>query len=134
MIKFTKDMEIGISIIDEQHKELVDLINNITSMGIKSTSKEEVEKTLDFLGQYVVKHFNDEETLQRQYSYPDYERHKNIHKDFITDFVKFKEEFHAQGTSIKFAMTLNNFIVAWIVKHIKNADAAFGKFFKEKMK
>ena len=134
MIEIKKDMEIGIPIIDEQHKELVALINNITSMGIKSTNNEEIGKTLDFLGQYVVKHFNDEETLQRQCNYPDYELHKSIHKDFITEFVKFKEEFHAHGTSVKYAMTLNNFIVTWIVKHVKSADVAFGKFYKEKMK
>jgi len=41
MITFSKDLEIGVSLIDEQHKELVDRLNAVTYMGLKSTSKED---------------------------------------------------------------------------------------------
>ena len=59
IIALTKDMETGVSKIDEQHKELIDRLNQVSSMGLKSFSKEETQKTLDFLGDYVVKHFSD---------------------------------------------------------------------------
>jgi len=129
MITLTKDMEIGVAKIDEQHKELVDRINTITSMGLKSVSKEETQKTLDLLGWYVVQHFGDEEALQRKCNYPRYEWHRQIHKDFIVDFTKIKEDFEKNGPSIKFTVELNNRIVKWIVSHIKNVDAEFGKFY-----
>jgi len=129
MITLTKDMEIGVAEIDAQHKELVDRINAITSMGLKSVSKEETQKTLDLLGWYVVQHFGDEEVLQKKCNYPKYEMHKEIHHNFIVDFTKLKEEFAKNGPSVQFTVELNNRIVKWIVSHIKNVDVEFGKFY-----
>ena len=129
MITLTKDMEIGVAKIDEQHKELIDRINTIISMGLKSVSKEETQKTLDLLGRYVVQHFSDEEALQRKCNYPKYEWHRELHHKFIGDFMKIKEVFAENGPSVKFTVELNNRLIHWIVKHIKNVDAEFGKFY-----
>ena len=127
MITLTKDMEIGVAKIDAQHKELIDRVNSITSMGLKSVSKDETQKTLDLLGRYVVQHFGDEEALQKKCNYPRYEWHRKLHQDFIGDFTKLKEEFSKNGSSVQFAVDLNNRIIKWIMSHIKNADADFGK-------
>ena len=132
MITFTKNMEIGVAKIDEQHKELIDRINTITTMGIMSVSKEETQKTLDLLGKYVVQHFGDEEELQRNSNYPKYEWHRELHQNFIEEFLKIKEEFSKNGASVKFTVELNNHIIGWIVMHIKNVDAEFGRFLLHK--
>ena len=129
MITLTKDMEIGVAKIDEQHKELIDRINSITSMGLESVSKEETQKTLDLLCKYVVQHFGDEEALQKECNYPEYERHREIHQRFIGDFMKVKEEFEKNGASINFSKELNIRIIMWIMTHIKNVDVEFGKYY-----
>jgi hemerythrin len=128
MIVLTKDMEVGVSKIDVQHKELIDRLNAVISMGAKSVSKEETQKTLDFLGDYIVKHFGDEEVLQKQSGYPKYEWHKGQHKIYIDEFQKLKKEFMANGVSAKFTLDLNNSIVNWIVRHIKTVDVELGKY------
>ena len=129
MISLTEDMMIGIALIDKQHKELIDRINTLTSMGVRSASKEETQKTVDFLEEYVIKHFGDEETLQKRYNYPKFESHKALHQEFINTFAKVKEEFAENGASLKFTLELNQRIISWIVKHVKNADMEFGKFY-----
>ena len=129
MITLTKDMEIGVAKIDAQHKELIDRINAITSMGSKTFSKEETQKTLDLLGRYVVQHFGDEEILQIQCNYPKYEWHKAQHQEFVDGFVRLKDEFDKSGTSFKFTLELYNGIVCWVVRHIKNADVEFGRYY-----
>ena len=129
MITITKDMETGISKIDAQHKELVDRLNAVTSMGVKSVSTEETQKTLDFLGDYIVKHFSDEEALQKQSDYPKYDWHKAQHQLFIAEFQKLKKEFAMNGYSPKFTLSLSNSIINWIVKHIKSVDVEFGKHY-----
>jgi hemerythrin len=127
MITLTKDMEVGVPKIDEQHKVLIDRLNAVTYMGIKSLSIEETQKTLDLLSEYVVKHFGDEEALQKQSGYPKYEWHKGQHQLYIDELKKMKRELTANGISVKFTMDLNNSIIDWIVKHIKKVDVEFGK-------
>ena len=130
MVTLSKDMEVGVVEIDTQHKELVDRLNAMVSMGHDAASKEESQKTLDMLEEYIIKHFADEEDLQRKNKYPEYESHKKLHQSFIDEFEKLKKEFEANGHSLKFTMDLNNSLINWIVKHIKSADVELGKFLK----
>ena len=132
MISLTKDMEVGVSKIDAQHRELINRINAVTHGGVNYFSKEETQKTLDFLGDYIAKHFADEEALQKQNNYPKYEWHKEQHKLYVSEFLKLEDEFKANGTSAKFTLDLNNSIIRWIVQHIKTADVELGKFLNGK--
>jgi len=132
MIKLSKDMEVGVLEIDTQHMELINRLNSLTSMGHDAVSKEETQKTLDMVGEYIVKHFADEEELQRKNNYPEYESHRKLHQHYIEEFKKLKEEFDTNGHSLKFTMDLNNSLINWIVKHIKSADVELGKFLKNK--
>ena len=131
MISLSKDMETGIAKIDIQHRELVDRINNVTYAGKKTFTKEETQKTLDLLDEYIVKHFRDEEALQQEAGYPKYEWHKEQHQMYINEFKKLKQEFATNGYSPKFTLDLSNSIIGWIVKHIKSADVELGKFLKK---
>ena len=132
MITLSKDMETGVAKIDAQHRELIDRLNAITSMGAKSVSTEETQKTLKLLGDYIIKHFSDEEVLQKQSGYPKYEWHKAQHQLYIAEFQKLKKEFDADGYSAKFTLDLNNSIINWIVRHIKSVDVEFGKHYNAK--
>jgi len=133
MITLTKDMEVGVAKIDAQHKELVDRINAVIAMGTKSATLEETEKTLKFLGDYVVKHFNDEEALQKQANYPKLAEHQTQHKQFIQAFEDLKKEFVKSGPSAKFTLELSNSAINWVVRHIKSSDKEFGKFYNRAM-
>jgi hemerythrin len=130
MLTLTKDMETGIEKIDTQHKELISRINKLLEVGGSSASHEEVEKTIDYLGDYVVKHFSDEEELQINSKYPGYPEHKKLHTSFIDDFAKLKEEYEKNGNSMEFSMKLNNTLLTWIIKHIKGEDVEYGKYYK----
>jgi hemerythrin len=123
-------MEVGVVEIDAQHRELVNRINALMSVEHDVDSGEETQKTLNMLEEYIVKHFADEEELQRKNKYPEYESHKKMHQLFIGEFEKLKKEFEANGHSLKFIMDLNNSLINWLVKHIKSADVELGKFLK----
>jgi hemerythrin len=123
-------MEVGVAKIDSQHKELVDRLNAVTAMGTKSVSAEETQKTIDLLGEYIVKHFSDEEALQKQSGYPKYEWHRGQHQIYVGEFAKLKKEFMTNGVSALFTLNLNNSIITWIVRHIKTVDVEFGKHYR----
>jgi len=130
MLSLSKDMETGVEKIDTEHRELIKRINSLKEVGEKSASHEEIEKTIVYLGDYVVKHFSDEEELQTKSKYPRYPEHKKLHAFFIDDFNKLKSEFEKNGNSMDFTMKLNNTLITWIVKHIKGEDVEFGKYYK----
>ena len=125
-------MEVGVSKIDEQHKELIARINAVTKMGTQSASKEETKKTIDMLSTYVIKHFTDEEQLHKQANYPKAQAHKEQHKAYLVEIKKMKDEFARNGPSPKFTLTMNNSVINWIVRHIKSSDADFGKFYNQR--
>jgi len=131
MLTLTKDLETGVAKIDEQHKELVNRINAAITMGTAATSKEETKKKLDFLEEYVIKHFGDEESLQRQSRFPKYDQHREQHKAFIAEMKKMKEEFAANGPSAKFTVSLKTSVINWVIKHIKGYDVEFAKYYRE---
>ena len=132
MIKFTDNLITNVKFIDDQHKELFSRINEVIALGTKFASKEETDRTIKMLGDYIVKHFDDEEALQRKYSYPKHNEHKAMHQQYIAEFVKLKAEYDNNGPSVNFTMQLNKSIIDWIVKHIRYVDVDMGKFISEK--
>jgi len=132
-INFTSDLETGVSKIDDQHRELIGRINDVVTIGGASTEKAETDKILQFLGDYIIEHFADEEALQRSSGYPKYEWHKGLHKEYIANFETLKAEYAKNGPSIDFSMHLNKLIIDWIMKHIRTVDKELGAFINGKV-
>ena len=131
LIEFTPNLLTHVPAVDEQHKELFKRINTLISLGAKSVNKEETERTLDFLGGYVVKHFGDEETLQLKCGYPKHLWHREQHQQFIEKFKTLKSEYLKNGVSVQFTLQINRSIINWVVQHIQIADADIGRHINE---
>jgi hemerythrin len=131
---FTKEMETGVSKIDGQHGELIEKINHLLSLcREQSFSKKEIEDTITFLSDYVVKHFSEEEELQKECDYPKHEEHKTMHQDFVKEFTSMKIMYLNEQDTVQFPLDLTKFIKNWLLKHIKEVDVEFGKFYKEQI-
>lgn len=128
-MQFTEDMKIGVPHIDSQHRSLIDFVNEAASLCITNPSKEEMEKCLNFLGDYVVKHFGDEEKLQVESKYPRYHQHKEIHNEFVGTFKSLYAEFQKNGPTDELSFALANTVSNWVVTHIKMEDVQFGKHY-----
>jgi len=118
-------------IIDEQHKELFERIKNLVMSIGHGQLKEEVTEMIQFLGNYVVTHFEIEETYMEQSGYPHYAIHKAEHSQFIDNFNKIKRDYQADGGAhLYFALRIQQEIVEWLSEHIAKSDKAFGQFDK----
>lgn len=129
MITFTQDMKTGIARIDAQHRELCDRINAVITAGANAVTKNETEKTLAFLSEYVIRHFSDEEKLQQESRYPEMAAHKAQHQAFIASLKQLSNEFTANGPSAKFTLAVNQSVIDWLVKHIRNVDMKFAQYY-----
>jgi hemerythrin len=132
MIKWDNSYSVGVEKIDNQHKELFKRINDLIIASKSNDGKAEFERTLNFLADYTVKHFNDEEELQQKYDYPDHELHKEIHDNFVNEVVEFQQELERKEVSPVTLMKFNRKAVDWLVSHVKGIDQEVGKHINKK--
>lgn len=132
-ILWKDDLSIGVDQIDNQHKELIARIDGLFEACNNGKGKEEVLKVIDYLGEYVVTHFSDEEVLQKKYGYPEYDNHKKMHTQFIKDFEVLKGNLDKDGVSPSLIIKMNKLLIDWLLNHIKKADKALGTYIKSKL-
>lgn len=120
-IAWTNDLNTGIDVIDDQHKRIVDYINQLESAMVKS-SHLAVGEVLDELVDYTMSHFAFEESMQEEAGYPFLKPHKAIHGVFIKRVADFQNRYKA-GESI--AEELHHMLSIWLVHHIKRDDMAY---------
>ena len=133
-IQWKKEYETGVQLIDEEHKQLVDSINKFIDSVNRGATKEDMEKILNFLSDYVVKHFSDEEIIQQKYNYPEYSTHKVVHKKFIEKTQNLVEQFKREGLSQEYVETFYREIGQWLINHILGMDTKIGKWIRENYK
>ena len=133
MLQFTLDLVTNVDVVDEQHQEIFRRINEMSDMGAKLFTDEEVQSTLDFLGAYVIEHFKAEEDLMIKWDYPKYDHHKGEHEKFLEEFTRFRGDFSKMGSTVSYTLSLVEHIVNWIVTHIKQSDKDMAKHINEQM-
>jgi hemerythrin len=126
-IPWTDSLAVGIPEIDQQHQELFLRLERLLH-GIVGGEREEVGRLLEFLSDYVVRHFGAEERWMMQSGYPDYPRHKAEHDRFMQDFLRMQVEFEQKGPTVLMGMRVNNWVAAWLRQHIIDVDMALGRF------
>ncbi|WP_019229683.1 bacteriohemerythrin [Sedimentibacter sp. B4] len=117
-----KSLETGNPSIDSQHKSLINAINELLDACSQGKGRNEVSKTLNFLQDYVIKHFADEEMLQLKSSYPDYKVHKEKHEAFKVTVKNIADEFKENGATIQLVAKVNSSVGGWLINHIKSED------------
>ena len=77
------DLATGVETIDEQHKELFARIEKLLDACNQGKGKAEVANTVDFLAEYIEIHFRDEEQIQKNSGFPEFEAHKALHDQWV---------------------------------------------------
>ncbi|MCB6414854.1 bacteriohemerythrin [Dorea acetigenes] len=127
--EFTENLATGNEMIDSQHKELIQKINDLLDSCEKSSDKVVAIKTLDFLSDYTEYHFNAEEQLQKDIEYPGYDKHKAQHEEF----KKTVEELHEmlveeEGPSPAFVAKVQENVINWLYTHIQGFDRSVAEY------
>lgn len=123
---WTENLSVSVVEIDNQHKHLIDLINNLYDAMKLGKGKDVLSVTIDELAKYSVEHFFAEERIMQKYSYDGYTKHKTEHDSFIRKVTEFKQGFEAG--KILLSIEIMNFLRDWTVNHIAEVDTNFGIF------
>ena len=122
----------GIDAIDDQHKKLVSLINQLHKAMKMKKGNQQSGEILKQLADYTVYHFGFEEELFEKYSYPKTTEHIKTHKELIDKVSDFKSQFEEGKAAL--TLDLMDFLTDWLNTHIMKTDKEYVHFLKDKMK
>jgi hemerythrin len=120
-LKWTKNLDTGIDVIDGQHKQIVDYINQLNNAKL-TQNRTVIGKVIDDMVDYTISHFGFEETLMEDAGYEFLRPHKRVHELFIKRVSEYKQRFE---TGEDVTDELHRLLSRWLFSHILNDDAAY---------
>ena len=130
LLQWSDKMSVGVDVLDEDHKKLIALINELAESVRKGGDHETVSKVLDELVDYTKYHFKREEAWQEKAGFPDVERHKEIHEDLTEQVVEIQEDFQ-ESYRDSLSKDVMVFLSDWLKKHIMGEDKKYVEYVKQ---
>lgn len=120
------EYNLGIDVIDREHKKLFLILNDIFSLTEKGTADPKTYKDgIAYLKEHALKHFEDEELYMVSTGYEDLETHRRLHQGFREDTLPaLEEELVSTGYSVD---SVNHFLgvcAGWLIGHTLTEDCA----------
>ena len=126
-IPWTDDLNLGISIIDEQHKNFVAILNRLYKAIDELKTKVEIGDIFDDLVAYTDVHFGTEEKYFKEFSYEGAEEHIAEHEKFRAKIAGFMAQEEASSVPTELVDYLEN----WLIDHVETMDKKYVPCFKE---
>lgn len=120
-----KNWELGIYYIDEQHKHLINMVNDISKARIGETYK-----FLSDLIQYSSEHFGDEEDLMVNAGFPDVMQHKTEHRLFTRAMLAYSFRLNNGEDKNRLREEMCEFVAKWFAYHFLQTDRKLVDFIK----
>lgn len=128
-IAWTDELSVEIEEIDEQHKKLVNMINDLSYAMSKGKGRDVIESILSGLTDYTLEHFSNEENYFKRFGYSGSLKHKREHKDFVDKITQFQCDYKSE--KVMLSLEIMNFLKDWLQSHIKGSDKEYIRCFKE---
>lgn len=117
---WNEQLKVGIDVIDDDHRKLVELINELHDGMMAGCNREALGSILDRLVSYTRLHFAREEEFFARTGYLD-AAHKKAHADLMAQMIdltaKFKGELLAAPSPL-----IMDFLKDWLNDHILGSD------------
>lgn len=129
-IQWNKELSVGVTEIDDQHKELIRIANALINAVSLGRDERVLGNVIRRLREYTVFHFSSEEELMERMHYPARGEHASEHarlKKNVKDYQRliYKKEDLTPGEML-------GFIKEWLLGHILTYDRELAKFIHQK--
>ncbi|MDN3510141.1 MAG: bacteriohemerythrin [Candidatus Jettenia sp. CY-1] len=129
-ILWGEGFSVGVRDLDEQHKQIIIMVNTLIEMNDTKVDSEIISDTLTKMTRYATDHFNKEEQYMLEYNYPEYSLQKKQHQEFKRKTVDFCMETMIHNTTVPIAIF--TYLKSWWTNHILKDDMKYKKFFNER--
>lgn len=113
----------GIREVDEQHKRLVKLINDLHLAMQDGKGKDVLGGILDQLVDYTKVHFRSEETMLMRQGYAGLGSHQKIHSNLTDQVIALRDKY--RSGSLTLTMQTMTFLKDWLRNHILIEDMKY---------
>jgi hemerythrin len=131
LFEWTSDMSVNEAKIDAQHKELFNQMNILMSAIVNHMELGVTENAMDFLGKYIESHLKYEEEYMSENNYPELDKHKVEHKDFIDNYLKLKAKRLYDVPVNEIVSEIEMFLGNWLIAHIGHTDQKYAVYIKQ---
>ena len=121
--KWSPEYSVNIKTIDDQHRELVNILNRLFIAVSKREGDKAIAGILDALVTYTQTHFALEERLMQQAKYKDFEAHKVEHQKLLGQLDQLCRKHLVEEKAIYFEML--SFLKTWLKEHIQGVDTKY---------
>jgi len=130
LIVWEPSYDLGIHIVDEQHRGIVSTINSLYYAIQNKHGNEMLRPVIGMVDDYTRIHFEIEEDFLRKCGYPDLENHRILHNE-LTHALS-----HTSQDSIwnKDPKVFLEFLKKWWINHICKEDRVFSHYLSNKQK
>lgn len=121
-IEWNPEYELGIAVIDQQHRRIVNFINILDRLTGMPGARVGVARVLYDLVDYTESHFDFEEALMADAGFKALDEHRRTHDSF-TRRIKALQRRHEAGEDV--TETLLRLLEKWLIHHILEEDARY---------
>lgn len=125
LIRWSSRLSVGITQFDNEHKKMVEMINDLHQALKTGRGSASIGTILDGLIGYTSTHFASEEILMQKHAVPGLEKHKAEHSALTNQVLEFQKEYY-NGKAVPQSLML--FIKGWLMKHILDEDREYGPY------
>ena len=125
LLEWNENLSVGVPSIDEQHKVLIGLLNELFDATQAGRGPAVLGKVLKELADYTVYHFQYEESLFAQTGYCAAPNHIREH-DNLVRLVQVLRAKYEDGVRELVSEDLSKFLRGWLNTHIMGSDMKFG--------
>ena len=126
--EWAQDMVIDNGPIDDDHRILIDQVNALHTATTLGRGQDVVAQLLAAVIADTQEHLRREEQLMEQAKFPDLERHKETHVQFVEKLHDLRQKHHSG--SITVASQLSTLLRDWLSLHIRRGDKELQRFFQ----
>jgi hemerythrin len=129
-IEWNDSYSVGVKEMDDQHKKLIALINQLHDAMKTGQASKEAGTILKGLVDYTHYHFDAEEKMLDKVTYPGYLNQQKLHKVFIAQIEQYQSDLATKSLTI--GVKMSEFLKDWLMSHISGEDKKYGKYMNEK--
>lgn len=130
LMSWRDEYRVGVTQIDSEHQYLFALVNEFYDKLAGGSVRPQVLFVLNRLIAYAEQHFQHEEALMSQCSYPRLEQHKVLHENLVATIFELNEKLSAGIGSI--GVETPRFLKSWLIDHIVREDMDIGDYMQRK--